>query len=94
VLLCARCSDQPVVQVPALRSGSALRAAGLDEAAAALAADAAGIADRLGYVVAQRRAVDTRPPITACFCGEIRVSLQRGAPMAGRLMIEEAAAHS
>jgi hypothetical protein len=44
-----------------LESADARRAAGLDEAAATLSAEAAGIADRLGYVVAQRRAVDTRP---------------------------------
>jgi len=44
-----------------LESADALRAARLDEAAATLTAEAAGIAGRLGYIVAQRRAVDTRP---------------------------------
>ena len=39
-----------------LESADALRAAGLDDEAAALVAEAAGIAERLGYVVALRRA--------------------------------------
>ena len=42
-----------------LESADALRAAGFDDEAAALTAEAAGIAERLGYVVALRRALTT-----------------------------------
>ena len=48
-----------------LESAEALRAAGVDEGAAALVAEAAGIADRLGYVVALRRAEQAQRAITA-----------------------------
>ena len=46
-----------------LESADALRAAGLDDEAAALVAEAAGIASRLGYVVARaaRRRGSARP---------------------------------
>jgi hypothetical protein len=47
-----------------LESAEALRAAGHDESAAALVAEAAAIADRLGYVVARRRADDAQPAST------------------------------
>jgi DNA-binding SARP family transcriptional activator len=48
-----------------LESASALRAAGLEEEATPLVADAARIAVRLGYVVAQRRAEDAQRAPTA-----------------------------
>ena len=48
-----------------LESAEALRAAGLDDAAAALVTEAAAIAERLGYVVAQRCAADAQRALTA-----------------------------
>jgi hypothetical protein len=48
-----------------LESVEALRAAGLDEEAAALFAETAGIAERLGYVVARRRAAQAQRARTA-----------------------------
>lgn len=47
-----------------LESADALRATGCEEEAAALVAEAAGIAERLGYVVALRRAEEARPAPT------------------------------
>jgi hypothetical protein len=47
-----------------LESAEALRAAGLEEEAAALVAEAAGIAERLGYVVARRRAEEAQRALT------------------------------
>jgi DNA-binding SARP family transcriptional activator/tetratricopeptide (TPR) repeat protein len=48
-----------------LESAEALRAAGLEGEAAALVAEAAGIADRLGYIVARRRADEAQRARTA-----------------------------
>jgi DNA-binding SARP family transcriptional activator len=48
-----------------LESAEALRAAGLEDEAAALVAEAAGIAERLGYVVARRRAEKAQRSLTA-----------------------------
>ena len=48
-----------------LESAEALRAAGLHDEFAALVADARGIAERLGYVVAQRRAEEAQRTLTA-----------------------------
>ena len=48
-----------------LESADALRAAGLDDEAAALVTEAAGIASRLGYVVAERRAAEAQRALTA-----------------------------
>ncbi|HEX6699805.1 MAG TPA: BTAD domain-containing putative transcriptional regulator [Gaiellaceae bacterium] len=48
-----------------LESADALRALGLDDEAAALVAEAAEIAERLGYVVAQRRAEEAQRALTA-----------------------------
>jgi hypothetical protein len=48
-----------------LESAEALRAAGLDDEAAALVAEAAGIAQRPGYVVARRRAEKAQRALTA-----------------------------
>jgi DNA-binding SARP family transcriptional activator len=48
-----------------LESAEALRAAGLEDEAGALVAEAAGIAERLGYVVARRRAEQAQRALTA-----------------------------
>jgi hypothetical protein len=48
-----------------LESAEALRAAGLEDEAASLVAEAAAIAERLGYVVAQRRADEAQRALTA-----------------------------
>ena len=48
-----------------LESAGALRAAGLGYEAAALVAEAAAIAERLGYVVASRRAEKAQRALTA-----------------------------
>ncbi len=48
-----------------LESAAALRAVGLHDEAAPLVAEAARIAERLGYVVAQRRAEETQRMLTA-----------------------------
>jgi len=48
-----------------LESADALRAAGLDDEAAALCAEAGGIASHLGYVVAERRAAEAQRALTA-----------------------------
>ena len=47
-----------------LECAEALRAAGCEDEAAALVAEAAGIAERLGYVVAQRRAQEAQRALT------------------------------
>jgi tetratricopeptide (TPR) repeat protein len=47
-----------------LESAEALRAAGLEDEAAKLVAEAAGIAERLGYVVARRRAEKAQRAVT------------------------------
>jgi tetratricopeptide (TPR) repeat protein len=47
-----------------LESAEALRAARLDDEAAELVAEAAGIAERLGYVVARRRAEEAQRALT------------------------------
>jgi DNA-binding SARP family transcriptional activator len=48
-----------------LESAEALRTAGLEDEAANLVAEAAGIAQRLGYVVARRRAEEAQRALTA-----------------------------
>ena len=48
-----------------LESAEALRLAGLEDEAAALVAEAAGIGERLGYVVARRRAEEAQRALTA-----------------------------
>src|SRR5262249_31975242 len=48
-----------------LEAAEALRAAGLDAGAAKLVAEAAGVAGRPGYVVAQRRAEEAERVLTA-----------------------------
>jgi chemotaxis regulatin CheY-phosphate phosphatase CheZ len=48
-----------------LESAEALRAAGLEDQAANLVTEAAGIAERLGYVVARRRAEAAQRALTA-----------------------------
>jgi DNA-binding SARP family transcriptional activator len=48
-----------------LEAADALAAAGLEDEAAALVAEAAGIAERLGYVVASRRAEEAQRALTA-----------------------------
>jgi hypothetical protein len=48
-----------------LESAEALHAAGLEDEAAALVAEAAGVAERLGYVVARRRADEAQRALTA-----------------------------
>jgi hypothetical protein len=48
-----------------LESAEALRAAGMQAEAGALVAEAAAIAERLGYVVAQRRAEEAQRSPTA-----------------------------
>ena len=47
-----------------LEAAEALRVAGLDEEAAALVAEAADVAERLGYVVARRRAEEAQRALT------------------------------
>jgi hypothetical protein len=47
-----------------LESAEALRSARLDDEAAELVAEAAGIAERLGYVVARRRAEEAQRALT------------------------------
>lgn len=48
-----------------LEAAEALRAAGHEDDAAALVSEAARIADRLGYVVARRRADEAQRALTA-----------------------------
>jgi hypothetical protein len=58
--------DESGMQADALlESAEALRAAGQEDEAAALVAEAAAIAERLGYVVAQRRAEEAQRALTA-----------------------------